>query len=174
MARTQCGPVPAAWSQEELVSATNETLVELTADIVSAHVARNSVTVSDLTQLIQNVHAALTSLGAAPEAALPEKPKRPISVRASIKNDRLISMIDGKPYKMLRRHLTVNGYTPDTYRAAFDLPADYPMVAAAYAAERSAMAKKIGLGRKRDEPAPKPTPEPPADRKSRPKLKVRV
>jgi predicted transcriptional regulator len=157
-----------------LVTATNETLVELTADIVSAHVTHNTVAVSDLAQLIQNVHAALANLGAAPKPAEPEKPKRPMSVRASIKNDHLISMIDGRQYKMLRRHLGLNGYTPESYRATFDLPADYPLVAPAYAEQRRTLAMKNGLGRKPAPPEPEPVPETPLPSKSRRTLKVKV
>ena len=129
-------------------------LMALTADIVSAHVSNNAVSVSDLGDTITQVHAALAKLGAPVEPPAPEKPKGMVSVRASIKPDHIISMIDGKPYKMLRRHISLHGYTPESYREAFGLPRDYPIVAANYAEQRRALAKKIGLGRK---PGSRPT-----------------
>ena len=124
-----------------------EQLITLTADIVAAHVSNNSVAVSDLPTLIANVHGALSGLGQ-PEAPVEEKPKAAVSIRASVKPDHIISMIDGKPYKMLKRHLAQNGYTPQSYRETFDLPRDYPMTAPNYAAQRKELALKIGLGRK--------------------------
>jgi predicted transcriptional regulator len=122
-------------------------LVELTSDIVSAHVANNNVSVDKVAGVIGVVFAALQSLGGE-QVVVPEKPTGAVSVRASVKPSHLVSMIDGKPYKMLKRHISLNGYTPETYRQAFDLPNDYPMVAADYAAKRSMLAKKNGLGRK--------------------------
>jgi len=125
----------------------NETLVALTADIVSAHLSNNIVAIGDVPALISNVYGALSHLGQelAPEI---EKPKSTISVRASIKPDYLVSMIDGKRYKMLKKHIALHGFTPESYRATFDLPPDYPMVAANYAQRRRELAHKIGLGRK--------------------------
>lgn len=125
----------------------NETLITLAADIVVAHVTNNNVATADIVGLIENVYGALATLGA-PAEAIPEKPKGAVSARASIKPDHLVSMVDGKPYKMLKRHLTLHGYTPQSYREAFDLPKDYPMVAASYAEKRRDLAKKIGLGRR--------------------------
>lgn len=125
----------------------DELLVTLTADIVAAHVSNNSVAVGDVASLIANIHSALSGLTKSPQP-VEEKPKGAVSVRASIKPDHLVSMIDGKPYKMLRRHLSQNGYTPESYRETFGLPKDYPMVAASYAEQRRDLAKKIGLGRK--------------------------
>lgn len=127
--------------------AENETLITLTADIVSAHVSNNSVTTGDVGGLIDKVYGALKSLSMTVDP-IEEKPKGAVSVRASIKPDHLVSMIDGKPYKMLKRHLSLNGYTPASYREAFGLPNDYPMVAASYAESRRNLAIKIGLGRK--------------------------
>jgi predicted transcriptional regulator len=124
-------------------------LITLTADIVSAHVANNAVHPSEVPTLIAAVHGALSQLGTPAPAPAPEKPQGAVSARASIKPGFLLSMIDGKPYKTLRRHIGQHGYTPDTYREAFGLPRDYPMVAADYAEQRRAMALKIGLGRKR-------------------------
>ena len=125
----------------------SDLLVTLTADIVSAHVSNNSVAVGDVSNLIASVHGALVTLNT-PIVPVEEKPKGAVSIRASVKADHLISMIDGKPYKMLKRHLSQNGYTPESYREAFGLPKEYPMVAATYAETRRALAHKIGLGRK--------------------------
>ncbi|AGH47986.1 MULTISPECIES: MucR family transcriptional regulator [Sphingomonadales] len=126
-----------------------ETLITLTADIVSAHVSNNSVAVSDLPALIQNVHNALANLGG--EAAEPEVKQEPaVSVRASVKPDYIVCLEDGKKLKMLKRHLMTHyQMTPEQYRAKWNLPADYPMVAPNYAEQRRTLAKKIGLGTKR-------------------------
>ena len=92
------------------------------------------------------------------KAPEPEKPKGAVSIRSSIKPDGLVSMIDGKKYQTLRRHISGHGYTPESYRDTFGLPRDYPMVSANYSETRRAMAKKIGLGRKRSADAPAATP----------------
>jgi predicted transcriptional regulator len=127
----------------------NETLITLTADIVSAHVSNNSVAVNDLPTLIQNVHGALTGLGV--KAEEPEtRPEPAVSVRSSIKPDYIVCLEDGKKLKMLKRHLMTHyQMTPDEYRAKWGLAADYPMVAPNYAEQRRTLAKKIGLGTKR-------------------------
>lgn len=131
------------------------TLITLTADIVSAHLSNSTVAVGEVATTIRNVYAALAALQAPLAEAKPEKPKGAVSVRASIKPDHLVSMIDGKAYKMLRRHIGLHGYTPESYRETFGLPRDYPMVVASYADERRAIAIKIGLGRKpKTPPAP--------------------
>jgi len=126
-----------------------ENLITLTADIVSAHVANNSITVEDVPTLIQNVHQALRGLGAAPAA--PEVKQEPaVSVRASVKPDYIVCLEDGKKLKMLKRHLMTHyQMTPEQYRQKWNLPADYPMVAPNYAEQRRSLAKKIGLGTKR-------------------------
>ena len=126
----------------------NQELITLTADIVSAHVSNNSVPTAEVGSLIQSVFGALKALGTPQEEPAAEKPKGAVSLRASIKPEFLISMIDGKPYKMLRRHISQHGYSPESYREAFGLPRDYPMVASNYAEQRRALAHKIGLGRK--------------------------
>jgi predicted transcriptional regulator len=127
----------------------NETLITLTADIVSAHVSNNSVAVNDLPVLIQNVHTALNALSASGQA--PEtKPEPAVSIRASIKPDYIVCLEDGKKLKMLKRHLMTHyQMTPDEYRQKWGLNADYPMVAPNYAEQRRTLAKKIGLGTKR-------------------------
>jgi predicted transcriptional regulator len=126
-----------------------DTLIALTADIVSAHVSNNSVAVSDLPLLIQNVHNALSTLG--DELVEPEVKQEPaVSVRASIRPDYIVCLEDGKKLKMLKRHLMTHyQLTPDQYRAKWNLAADYPMVAPNYAEQRRSLAKKIGLGTKR-------------------------
>lgn len=127
---------------------TSEMLVTLTADIVAAHVSNNSVAISDLPLLISSVHGALSGLGGAPVVEA-EKQAPAVSVRASVKPDYIICLEDGKKLKMLRRHLmTAFGMTPDDYRAKWNLPADYPMVAPNYAEQRRVLAKQIGLGTK--------------------------
>ncbi len=123
-------------------------LITLTADIVSAHVANNAVHTAEVSTLIAAVHKALSGLGTPEAPVAQEKPKGAVTARASIKPTHLVSMIDGKPYKMLRRHISLHGYTPETYREAFGLGRDYPMVASDYAEQRRALAHKIGLGRK--------------------------
>src|SRR5215210_5662355 len=124
--------------------------IELAAEIVSAYIANNPVPVAELPALIGNVHAALNGLAtgsaSASVAAEPEK-ATPAQIRKSITPDALISFIDGKPYKTLKRHLAGHGLDPHTYRERYGLSADYPMVAANYAAQRSELAKAIGLGR---------------------------
>jgi predicted transcriptional regulator len=124
----------------------SETLITLTADIVSAHVSNNDVAVGDVPHLIQNVHDALAQLGQpAPEPAAKQEPA--VSVRASIKPDYIVCLEDGKKLKMLKRHLMTHyAMTPEQYRAKWNLPADYPMVAPNYAEQRRSLAKKIGLG----------------------------
>src|SRR3546814_57977 len=120
----------------------NETLVTLTADIVAAHVSNNSVAISDIPLVIRSVHEALSALGA---TAVPEVKQEPaVSIRSSVKPDYIVCLEDGKKLKMLRRHLMTHyGITPDEYRAKWNLPKDYPMVAPNYAETRRALAKQI-------------------------------
>ena len=126
-----------------------ETLITLTADIVSAHVSNNSVAVSDLPLLISNVHNALSGLGEHKEEPAP-RPEPKVSIRSSIKPDYIVCLEDGKKLKMLKRHLMTHyNMTPDEYRQKWGLNADYPMVAPNYAEQRRALAKSIGLGTKR-------------------------
>ena len=123
---------------------------ELAADIVAAYVSNNSVPVTELPTLISGVYSALTGLGqgSASEASVVEK-LTPAQIRKSITPDALISFIDGKPYKTLKRHLAGNGMTIEEYRARYGLPRDYPTTAASYSALRSEMAHKLGLGQQR-------------------------
>ncbi len=129
----------------------NDILIGLVADIVSAYVSNNSVPASNLPNLIATTHAAITGLDS--EAAAPaveEKPTPAVSIKKSITADYLICLEDGRKFKSLKRHLRT-GYdmTPEQYRARWGLPADYPMVAPAYAEARSNLAKKMGLGQQR-------------------------
>ncbi|WID99277.1 MucR family transcriptional regulator [Bosea vestrisii] len=128
---------------------------ELTAHIVSAFVANNSVQATDLAGLIAATHAALTGLGQAQAPAPEEKTMPAVSIKKSITPDHLICLEDGKKFKSLKRHLrTAFDITPDQYRAKWGLPHDYPMVAPAYAEARSQLAKKMGLGQQRRKTAP--------------------
>jgi predicted transcriptional regulator len=127
--------------------------IELAADIVSAFVSNNSVPIADLPSLIGNVHLALQNVGQPTAKQEEAKPTPAVSIRKSITPDYLISLEDGKQYKSLKRHLTKLVLTPETYREKWDLPRDYPMVAANYAAKRSELAKSLGLGQMRSKAA---------------------
>jgi predicted transcriptional regulator len=128
--------------------------VTLSAEIVAAYVVHNSVPASALPELIRTVHDALTKLGAVTAIPEPEALVPKISIRKSITPDFLICLDDGKKFKSLKRHLGSLGMTPDQYRLKWKLPESYPMVAPNYAATRSELAKKIGLGQVRKD-APK-------------------
>lgn len=136
----------------------NETLLSLTADIVAAHVANNTVAATDLPAMIGNIYQALSGLGSVSEPKAVE-PQPAVSVRASVKPDYLICLEDGKKLKMLKRHLMTHyQMTPADYRAKWKLPADYPMVAPNYAEQRRTLAHQIGLGRKAKPAAAAPAP----------------
>ena len=122
--------------------------VELAAEIVAAFIAYNPVPKSELPGLIHALHSTVERLVKRPESAPPQvEAKAPaVPIRKSITPDYLICLEDGKRFKSMRRHLAGLGLTPAQYREKWNLPADYPMVAPNYAAERSALAKKIGLG----------------------------
>ena len=124
--------------------------MNLAADLVAAYVSNNNVPMSELHDVIASVHAALAGLtnGPAAEPAGPEKPT-PAQVRKSITSDALISFLDGKPYKTLKRHVTKAGLTMEEYRARYGLPSDYPSTAPSYSAQRSALAHAAGLGQQR-------------------------
>jgi len=126
-----------------------ETLIQLTAEIVAAHVSNNSVAVNDLPQLIQNVHGALSGLSG-PQQVPEAKPEPKVPVRTSVKPDYIVCLEDGKKLKMLKRHLMTHyQMTPEQYRQKWGLSPDYPMVAPNYAEQRRTLAKSIGLGTKR-------------------------
>jgi predicted transcriptional regulator len=129
----------------------NPGLVELTARIVSAYVSNNTVVAGDLPQLISDTHAALarTSTGAPPPEREELKPK--VAVKKSVMPDYIICLEDGKKFKSLKRHLRTHyNLSPEEYREKWGLPHDYPMVAPNYARARSDLAKKMGLGTRRE------------------------
>ena len=124
-------------------------LLELTADIVAAHVANNNVAVGDLPVLVQRVHEALAGLGTAEVQPEPEA-KPAVSIRSSVKPDYLVCLVCGSRHKTLRRHIGVaHSLTPEEYRGRFNLPASYPMVAPDYTTRRREIAHALGLGRNR-------------------------
>jgi predicted transcriptional regulator len=131
------------------MSETDQTadVLELTAQIVSAHVSNNSVTPDALPSLINDVYRALTNVGSEPVVV--DKPAPAVPIKKSIFPEYIICLEDGKKLKMLKRHLrTAYNMTPDEYRERWGLSADYPMVAPSYARHRSSLAKQIGLGTK--------------------------
>ncbi|MEK4031773.1 MucR family transcriptional regulator [Methylocystis sp. IM3] len=129
--------------------------MELAAEIVAAYVSHNSLAVADLPGLIASVAAALGSLSSrGPTSAPAKKPTPAVPVRRSVTPDYLICLDDGKKFKSLRRHLATLGMTPDDYRAKWDLTPDYPMVAPNYAAKRSELATRSGLGQLRKKAPP--------------------
>jgi predicted transcriptional regulator len=129
-------------------------LSELTAEIVATYVANNPVPVSNLSSLIATVHGAVAGLSK-PVAPIPALLPA-INPKKSVRADYIVCLEDGKRFKSLKRHLMTHyGLTPDEYRTKWGLPHDYPMVAPDYAAARSELAKKMGLGRKAKKPAPR-------------------
>ena len=133
----------------------------LAAKIVSAHVANNNVAVSDLPGLITQVYSALDKLGRPTEPMI-TRPEPAVPIRKSVTPDHVICLEDGRKLKMLKRHLaTAYNMTPDQYRERWGLASDYPMVAPNYAQQRSALAKKIGLGTGRGRVAAEPVAPPP-------------
>jgi predicted transcriptional regulator len=151
-------------------------LQNLTADIVAAYVSNNKVSGDELASLIGSTYQALSTAGAPPPPAETEAPKPDkAAVRKSISPDYLTSFLDGRRYKSLKRHLTKAGLTPAEYKERYGLPSDYPMVAATYSAQRSALAKTTGLGRKSAATAAEPVPPaPPAKtaKRGRPKAQA--
>ena len=133
----------------------NEQLVQLTADIVAAHVANNNVAVGDVGNLVQRVYEALAALEKPAQDAQKEEKTPIVSVRSSIKPDFIVCMECGAKQRMLKRHLmTAHSMTPDQYRSDYGLPRDYPMVAPNYSEQRRALAHSIGLGRKKSGDGP--------------------
>lgn len=127
----------------------SNTLIELTADVVAAYVSNNPVPAGELPNLIADVHSALGRVGTGVEQVPAEKPKPAVNPKKSVHDDYIVCLEDGKKFKSLKRHLMTHyGLTPDQYREKWGLDATYPMVAPNYAAARSQLAKKMGLGRK--------------------------
>ena len=124
-------------------------LAEVTSEVVAAYVTKNHIQPNELPSLIASVHATLGSLNKAPEPDVPAEPLNPaVPVKKSITEDYIISLEDGRKLKSMKRYLATLGMTPDEYRAKWGLPKDYPMIAPAYAAKRSELAKNSGLGRR--------------------------
>ena len=145
-------------SEENIQSASADAeTIELTAEIVSAYVSNNPVPASEIPAFIASVHAALAGLTGTPQSESEPAQKPAVNPKKSVFPDYIVCLEDGKKFKSLKRHLMTHyGMTPDEYRAKWNLPADYPMVAPSYAAARSELAKKMGLGRKAgSKPAPK-------------------
>ena len=117
------------------------------SEIVAAYVTNNRVPRSDLSALIATVADAVDAIAGRQSLVVPEPVTKPTEaeIKKSVQRDRLISFIDGKPYKALRRHLRYNGHTPQSYRARYGLPVDYPMVAPSYGERRSEISRQIGL-----------------------------
>lgn len=130
-------------SNTDVLSSANFT--ELTAEIVSAYVANNSVQTANLPALIESVHGAVSALG---QPQIPEAQKPAVNPKRSVFPDYIVSLEDGRKFRSMKRHVGLFGMTPDEYRAKWGLPRDYPMIAPNYAAARSELAKKMGLGRK--------------------------
>jgi predicted transcriptional regulator len=136
-------------------------VTSLTVQLLSAYLSNNTVPSGELAGLIAMTRSALAASAVVDTAVEEEVYEPAVSVRKSLgSRDFIISMIDGKPYKMLKRHLSLHGLTPAEYRARYNLPSDYPMVAAAYSERRREVAKTLGLGRKGRVVAVDATPEP--------------
>lgn len=128
----------------------NGTLIELTADIVSAYVSNNAIPVSDVSGLIGDIYKALEDTSKPVAEEVVEAPKPAVSIKKSITPDFIICLEDGKKFKSLKRHLRTHyNLSPEEYREKWGLPVDYPMVAPSYAEARSNLAKKMGLGQQR-------------------------
>ena len=124
-------------------------LLQMTTDLVAAYLGNNAVSAAQIPDVIKSVYSSLTSLDGGVGASKQPAQKPAVSVKKSVTPDHIVCLEDGKKLKMLKRHLrTTYNLTPDEYRAKWGLPADYPMVAPNYAKQRSAFAKKIGLGRR--------------------------
>ncbi len=122
-------------------------LLDQTTSIVTAYVTKNPLPAADLAGFIRSVHASLTGLTGAPQPEEPEAKAPAVSIKKSISPDYLVCLEDGKKFKSLKRHLrTTYNMSPEEYRAKWNLPKDYPMVAPSYSAARSQLAKQMGLG----------------------------
>ncbi|MBE7197572.1 MAG: MucR family transcriptional regulator [Parafilimonas terrae] len=149
--------------------------IELAVDIVAAYVSNNSVPAGELPGLIDGVHSALINISTTGRTSnAPVEKVSAAQIRRSVTHDHIISFEDGKPYKTLRRHLTLRGLTPEAYREKWGLPRDYPMTAANYSAQRSELARALGLGQQRRKPRGAATPtEPEAPAPAAPKGRSR-
>ena len=148
-------------SDEAATSSKNNDLIQMTADVVTAFVANNSVVRQDIPALIENVHKAFAAIQNGPKDIKVAEPLQPrLPIKKTITPDYLISLEDGRQYRTLKRHLRTVGLTPEQYREKWGLPADYPMVAPSYSDRRSQLAKDIGLGAMRKKIAAKAVKKP--------------
>jgi len=129
-------------------------ILRMVVDVVAAYVSKNPLPANQIPELINTVYGTLGQLDPQAPEVKPEVARPAVPVKKSVNPDFIVCLEDGKKLKMLKRHLrTTYNMTPDEYRAKWNLPADYPMVAPNYAAQRSDFAKKIGLGRKAEDGA---------------------
>ncbi len=136
-------------SEEDEESISRDDVLRMAVDVVAAYLSNNQVAAGQIPEVIHSIFNSLTTLEAPPSEPLSEPQKPATPVRKSVTPDYIICLEDGKKLKMLKRHLrTTYNMTPEEYRAKWNLPADYPMVAPNYARQRSEFAKQIGLGRK--------------------------
>jgi predicted transcriptional regulator len=132
----------------EAVHLKSDDILKLATEVVAAYVSNNPIPVSEVPAMIKSVHSTLGGLVGASQGEMPTAQKPAVPVKRSVTPDYVVCLEDGKKLKMLKRYLRSNySMTPEEYRAKWGLPADYPMVAPNYAAQRSEFAKKIGLGR---------------------------
>ncbi len=123
-------------------------ILGLSASIVAAYVAQNTVSRAVVPDLIRSVHGALSALGAVQASPAADRGKPAVPVSRSVQRDYIVCLEDGKKLKMLKRYLRTHyDMSPEDYRRKWSLPGDYPMVAPAYAERRSDFAKSIGLGK---------------------------
>lgn len=128
--------------------AQQDDILRMTAEVVAAYLGNNTMPAAQIPDVINTVYGSLSKLDGTVATVRTRAPKAPVAIRKSIMPDYIVCLEDGKKLKMLKRHLrTVYGMSPEEYRAKWGLPADYPMVAPNYSRQRSAFAKKIGLGR---------------------------
>lgn len=120
-------------------------LLDMTAGIVAHYVSRNALAPDEVAALIVSTHAALNGVGSVSEEEIFDQPTA-AKIRKSVREEGLVSFVDGRTYQSLTRHLRNHGLTPDDYRSRYGLPAHYPMVSPSYSAKRSVLAKAIGLG----------------------------
>ncbi len=138
-------------AEQEKSAADRSEMLRMAVDIVAAYVSNNSVPANQVPEVINTVFSSLIGVDGGSEP--PVEPAKPaVNIRRSVTPDYIVCLENGKKLKMLKRHLkTAHNMTPEEYRTKWNLPADYPMVAPNYAAQRSAFAKEIGLGRKKKE-----------------------
>jgi predicted transcriptional regulator len=158
LASNASAPLPHMIKEATMPEDTSLNAVELATEVTIAWLGNNNnrVSAEEVPAFLRLVHATVTELASGSDAAsaptdeaAPEEFTPAVTARKSLASkDHIISMIDGKPYRTLRRHLSTHGLTPEQYRERYNLKADYPMVAESYSEQRRAMAHKIGLGQR--------------------------